>query len=79
MKRLKASIIFKTGVTGLQAPSFSRANSPCVELVVLIVVVLVAIVGIEVPRVVWIGRVLTTRPVHIDYRIARLLSGYYKD
>ena len=38
-----------------------------VVIVALIVVVLPAIAGIEVPRDAWIGRVLTTRPVIVLY------------
>jgi hypothetical protein len=45
--------------------TFAGANGPGIELVVLIVVVLVAIVGIEVPSIARTGRVLRTRPVSI--------------
>ena len=46
-----------------QGKSLSGTNAPGIELIVLIVVVLVAVVGIEVPRVVGIGRILRTRPI----------------
>ena len=45
-----------------QETSFSGQHGPRIVVVVLVVRVLVAVVGVEVPRVVWIGRVLRTRP-----------------
>jgi hypothetical protein len=53
-----------------QGASFSGAHGPRVVFVVLIVVVLVAVIGVEVPRVMGIRRVLGTGPVPVGSRIA---------
>ncbi len=62
-----------------QGKSLSGTNGPGIERIVLIGVALVTVVGIEVPRVVGIGRILGTRPVRVGLHFTHPLSGVIQD
>ena len=63
------------GVTHRHGQSFSGANRHGIQAIVLIGVVLVAVVRVEVPRVVGIWRIRRTRPVRVRLQLAQPLHG----